>query len=266
MIHRSLVHEQIQTLLVRTGLKVLVFYRASFFLSHAEKHFASSSFYDDGQHLYPTIEEQLKLCRQVAASLTAPRNITTRGAQMFYKRQKRAPKWTIENQPKPERSMNAPQFSFKIPKIASSVLEPKISRDGLPQCILKPNVFAERGGIYEVNMDEQMTADPHKCFELSRKLRMASEGRGARMFANKVQKAEKWVHDETTAPRHAQVHPLPLPVSEVKLKDLLGMDHYGLERSEGRAMDWGKTYNVVPKGWRPTSEGIYTVVVLCLAL
>lgn len=56
--------------------------------------FADSAFYDDDQNKYPTIEEQIKMARRVAMSLTAPVNNKARGHRMFVKRQQRSEKWT----------------------------------------------------------------------------------------------------------------------------------------------------------------------------
>lgn len=41
-------------------------------MKRKKKIFADSSFYDDPKHRYPTIEEQIKMARKVAMSLTAP--------------------------------------------------------------------------------------------------------------------------------------------------------------------------------------------------
>ncbi|XP_014676558.1 PREDICTED: MICAL-like protein 2 isoform X2 [Priapulus caudatus] len=221
-----------------------------------KKLFASSSFYDDSEHSFPTIKEQLQLCQQVALSLTSPRNRGTRGSQMFDKRRYRAPKWTIENQPRSNMAAAAASddgshFSFRIPKMAAGVHEPEITRDGLPRCVVRPSVFSDRDGAFSVNMDEESTADPYKCFELSRKLKMASEGRGARMFAGKVADGERWVHDETSAPppRRGAAAAVARP-SEVKLGDLAGLDEYVPDLTGGGKVEWGETYNVVPKGWQ----------------
>jgi len=69
----------------------------SIYNAHKKKIFADSSFYDDPEHKYPTIEEQIKMARKVALSLTAPGNITARGHRMFMKRKERAQYWDINN-------------------------------------------------------------------------------------------------------------------------------------------------------------------------
>jgi len=54
-------------------------------------------FYDDPEHKYPTIQEQIKMARMVAQSLTAPVNVTARGQRMFMKRKEKSSIWSIDN-------------------------------------------------------------------------------------------------------------------------------------------------------------------------
>jgi len=61
-----------------------------------EKIFADSSFYDEPQHKYPTIEEQIKMARRVAQSLTSPGNVKARGQRMFLRRKEKADHWAID--------------------------------------------------------------------------------------------------------------------------------------------------------------------------
>jgi len=62
----------------------------------AEKIFADSSFYDEPEHKYPTIEEQIKMARKVAQSLTSPGNVKARGQRMFLHRKEKADHWTSD--------------------------------------------------------------------------------------------------------------------------------------------------------------------------
>jgi hypothetical protein len=59
-----------------------------------EKMFADSAFWDDPEHRFPTIEEQVKMARKVALSLEAPANRAARGHTMFIKRKQKADRWT----------------------------------------------------------------------------------------------------------------------------------------------------------------------------
>ena len=61
--------------------------------SFAEKIYADSSFYDDPEAKYPTIEEQIKMARRVAMSLMSPANKKARGHKMFMRRLKKSSRW-----------------------------------------------------------------------------------------------------------------------------------------------------------------------------
>ena len=56
--------------------------------------YADSSFYDDPEHKYPTIEEQIKMARKVARSLEDANNRAARGHNMYMKRKQKSEKWT----------------------------------------------------------------------------------------------------------------------------------------------------------------------------
>jgi len=62
----------------------------------AEKMFADSSFYEDAEQKYPTIEEQVKMAREVAQLLTSQSGPSGRGKQMFLKRQQMSSHWKPE--------------------------------------------------------------------------------------------------------------------------------------------------------------------------
>jgi len=61
-----------------------------------EKIFADSSFYDEPEHKYPTIEEQIRMARKVAQSLMSPGNEKARGQRMFLRRKETADHWTAD--------------------------------------------------------------------------------------------------------------------------------------------------------------------------
>lgn len=67
------------------------------YLIRKKKVFTDSSFYDDPAHRYPTIEEQIKMARKVAQSLTSAGNVKARGQRMFMRRKEKADRWTIDS-------------------------------------------------------------------------------------------------------------------------------------------------------------------------
>lgn len=81
-----------------------------------EKIFADSSFYDDPEQKYPTIEEQIKMARKVALSLSAPDNVTARGQRMFIQRKEKAKQWTSDNPPSFEGLVILPKRSSSGPR------------------------------------------------------------------------------------------------------------------------------------------------------
>jgi hypothetical protein len=70
-------------------------------LGRRKKIFADSSFYDEPEHKYPTIKEQIKMAQRVAHSLTAASNVKARGQRMFLRRRERADKWVVSEHPPP---------------------------------------------------------------------------------------------------------------------------------------------------------------------
>ncbi|KFM63599.1 hypothetical protein X975_07392, partial [Stegodyphus mimosarum] len=60
-----------------------------------KKMFSSSSFYEEPNAIYPTVEEQVRLCRKIAESLSDDCNMKSKGANMFFKRVKKAEKWIV---------------------------------------------------------------------------------------------------------------------------------------------------------------------------
>ena len=62
-----------------------------------EKMFADSSFYEDPDQKYPTIQQQIKMAREVAHLLTSPSGPSGRGQQMFLKRQQMSSQWKPES-------------------------------------------------------------------------------------------------------------------------------------------------------------------------
>lgn len=84
------------------------------FFIRRKKIFADSSFYDDPQHIYPTIEEQIKMARKVAQSLTSAGNVKARGQRMFMRRKEKADRWTIDTfMPPSKRGAAIPVGSFR---------------------------------------------------------------------------------------------------------------------------------------------------------
>ncbi|KAI1285739.1 cGMP-dependent protein kinase, isozyme 2 forms cD4/T1/T3A/T3B [Halotydeus destructor] len=50
-------------------------------------------------HFHPTIQDQVALCRKIAAQLVDDQNARSKGADMFFRRVRRAPSWEVAQQP-----------------------------------------------------------------------------------------------------------------------------------------------------------------------
>lgn len=215
-------------------------------LSKKKKMFGDSAFYDDPEHKYPTIEEQVKMARSVALSLTSPANKKARGHRMFVKRQMKSEKWTKSDGPVETTYTETyevdsdPEDKFFQPDPWASGThtwkpsQPPVQRGVIPKAPpIMPNLFAppvipkadeeekakalsaeefERMRLYEAKT-QHTTIPPQACFALAEDLHNM-KGRGGRLFAKRKAKAEKWVVDENTVP--------PPPPSAELIKKLTG--------------------------------------------
>ena len=78
--------------------------------------FIDSAFYDDPEHKYPTVEEQIALARRVAQSVLAPANVNSRGHKMFVKRRERSVRWEAGYKP-PETAESGHADEDDAPKV-----------------------------------------------------------------------------------------------------------------------------------------------------
>lgn len=160
--------------------------------------YSSSWFYKNDQNLYPTIEEQVELCRKIASQLVDENNKRSRGAEMFYKRVRRAQKWVhppiIDNQP--TGGMNGgiggdENIPIDLPKISKE--PPKL------KLILDP-----RGGVKTVDHFPRGTLNldamsPEICSSIVKDLNSPDgSNKGAQIFARRRQKSDQWVIDENS--------------------------------------------------------------------
>ena len=189
-----------------------------------EKMYADSAFYDDPEHKYPTIEEQIKMARNVAKSLLAPANKRARGHTMFVKRRERSDKWVAgqKNRPhdhhseddeekyyRPDPWSNThtwqpptapmPMTSPPAPPTAAwdpapaSWQSPSMSDTEQPPTSVSANEFEKMRLFDKKSTHDQVS--PAMCFSLADDLRKM-KGRGGALFAKKRANAEQWAIDE----------------------------------------------------------------------
>nr|KAG5690700.1 hypothetical protein BaRGS_005063 [Batillaria attramentaria] len=180
-------------------------------IRHRKKMYADSAFYEDPQHKYPTIDEQMKLCRLISQSLTSAANKKARGARMFAKRKKRSSKWVheahfdwsssagdvanlheLDSELSPTEGGNRPLFTFRIPNVKLRVASPERNT----KMSMKKDEF-ERLRLQATKCDHRAIS-PGTCFDIVADLK-ASKGRGGRLFERRKNRADKFIVDESNA-------------------------------------------------------------------
>lgn len=179
--------------------------------THRKKIFSDSAFYDDATNRYPTIDEQMSMCKKIAQSLTSFANNRARGARMFAKRKRKANKWIHETRAEfgSEFSSSAgdvadlndldselyhdeggdkPLFTFRIPKVAGQV-------SGGQKMSLSKQEF-ERLRLQAPKVDHHGVS-PNTCFSIAADLHKGGKNRGAKLFQKRQQRVEKFVIDDT---------------------------------------------------------------------
>jgi len=157
-----------------------------------KKMFSSSSFYEEPNAVYPTIQEQVQLCRKIAESLSDDCNVKSKGANMFFKRVKKAEKWIVaesnvqnveESSEKDPRNMPYVRPNTDGPTRLKLILNPRHIVD--MQCLLKEGV--------DIVKHDAMS--PEVCQGIVKDLNSPT-GRGAQLFAKRKKKSEEWVVDD----------------------------------------------------------------------
>ncbi|XP_059168251.1 uncharacterized protein LOC131950211 [Physella acuta] len=185
-----------------------------------KKLYSDSAFYDAPGKNYPTITEQMKLCKKIAQSLTSAANRRARGAKMFMKRKRKSSKWIheghsewsssagdvanlqeLDSELSPDEGGNKPLLYFKIPSLKN-----RISSDAKQT---KMALTQEQFEKLRLNSKkcEHTAVPPDTCFDIVADLK-AHKGRGGRMFEKRKQRSDKFVIDETNA---KFPHPKPSP-------------------------------------------------------
>ena len=185
--------------------------------------FADSAFYDDPQHKYPTVEEQIKLARKVALSVLAPANLNSRGHKMFVKRRERSNKWShgpadddeamtpeTGGDPADAKFYQSDPWKSKQEGWDPNAPSPDVSRP--PPLPITAMVFAPKLPSGEQMDKERLDALSHEelervrllerksthtnvapqvCFNLADDLKNM-KGKGGALFAKRQAKSESW--------------------------------------------------------------------------
>ncbi|KAG8181188.1 hypothetical protein JTE90_010959 [Oedothorax gibbosus] len=169
-------------------------------ITKKKKMFTSSSFFDEPEALYPTVEEQVEMAKKIADSLTVDTNQKSKGANMFYKRVKKSTKWIHEG---PEPSDESGSETPDIPGVEPPTPDPsqvpfrpskgptklKLVMDSRHPIDLKE--LKSTGLVF----NEHNVISPQICHGLVKDLH-SPVGKGAALFAKRKKKSEDWVVDE----------------------------------------------------------------------
>ncbi|RWS30795.1 troponin I-like protein 1 [Leptotrombidium deliense] len=155
-----------------------------------KKKFSSSWFYEEQSNVYPSIEEQVEMCRKIASQLINEENKESKGASMFNKRVKRSVKWITPQQPQDQsqREQQEQQRNLmrKDPPKLKLILDPRQ---------LKSIETLKKSGV---NVVEHNTVSPDICHSIVQDLLSpdANKSKGAQIFMRRREKSEKWIVDE----------------------------------------------------------------------
>ncbi|XP_060561681.1 LIM domain-binding protein 3-like isoform X2 [Ruditapes philippinarum] len=261
--------------------------------AHRKKLFSDSAFYDDATNRYPTIDEQMSMCKKIAQSLTSFANNRARGARMFAKRKRKANKWIHERGFGSEFSSstgdvadlndldselyydeggNKPLFTFRIPKVASQV------SDGQRMSLSKQEF--ERLRLQAPKVDHHGVS-PNTCFNIAADLHKGGKNRGAKLFQKRQQRVEKFVIDDTNVLRSptstkldfiVQNPPQPSPekspwnaaaqgdmnraFSPHQYNQMTLGPRHNLEADNQPKLIGGKNFNKKAQGWQGFGPGV----------
>lgn len=209
-----------------------------------KKLFGDSAFYDDPHHKYPTIEEQVKMARNVALSLTAPVNEEARGHRMFVKRQKKSTKWTTTDQgefvdsllggnndeddemysnPNPWKGKWEPNHittvQFEIPQAPPLPVHKLMKAPNIPQVDKEKSNALSKDEIERMRLHDPKTAHtsvgPQACFALADALKH-NTGKAGRLFSKGKERADKHSFDDDN------VKSVPRPLDDEMIRKLTG--------------------------------------------
>src|SRR6218665_123362 len=177
-----------------------------------EKMFVDSAFYDDPEHRYPTVEEQVQLARQVAQSVLSPANLKSKGHRMFIRRKERAIRWTTGLTDEEKAELVSQMAAAKEGTEGASEAatqgpgSPQTAPHSLPTSIMfAPKLSTEKdvdrlNAMSNEELDRMMLLErktthtnvsPQVCFSLVDDLRNM-KGKGGKLFAKRQAKSETW--------------------------------------------------------------------------
>ncbi|KAG1675696.1 hypothetical protein GQR58_014563 [Nymphon striatum] len=180
-----------------------------------KKMFSSSSFYEEPNAIYPTVEEQFDLAKKIAHSLSSDTNRKSKGADMFTKRVKTANKWIHETKI-PDIYSTTEMFSTKsvsksdngnvsrtvdrqYSRMNGSESESEVLRYNKLKPVLNPTRPQDSEMFKGTDREfktQGLALSPDFCANLVQDLNNF-KGKGAKIFAKRRKKSENWIVDES---------------------------------------------------------------------
>lgn len=163
-----------------------------------KRRYSSSCFYGQSESNFPTIEEQVAMCRKIASQLVNDENLKSKGSTMFHKRVKRAPKWVHQSSLSQEETNMVEDENKQIEEMKQSLKEEQKKSLKL---ILDPRVIKTVESLKKsgTSFNEHNTVSPEVCLHLVKELNSPDTNKGAKIFMKRREKSVEWEVDENQA-------------------------------------------------------------------
>lgn len=156
---------------------------------HSEKTYTDSAFFNDPNHKYPTLEEQVQLARKVAMSVLAPVNANSKGHKMFMRAKERAWKYTTGGSDNEETPVEMGDGLHNMPKKIAFV--PKLPEESTGERINAMSNEELELMRLQGRKTTHTNVAPQVCFNLADDLKNM-KGKGGKLFAKRQAKADSW--------------------------------------------------------------------------
>ncbi|XP_043211708.1 uncharacterized protein LOC122376087 isoform X2 [Amphibalanus amphitrite] len=141
--------------------------------------FVDSAFFSTRDH--PTWEDQVKMARKIAASLSDATNRHSRGQTMYERRKKRSPRWIHQGgAPLTSEDYRGPTLTVQTKPLFELIMNPQGQ-------LLDLESLRDKGVV--INTE---SLSPELCAELISDLHSA-RGKGGQIFARRKKRSERWV-------------------------------------------------------------------------
>jgi len=185
-------------LLLLFVFQIFNYYFAKFVYFADKRRYSSSCFYGQSESKFPTIEEQVEMCRKIASQLVNEENLNSRGSTMFHKRVKRAPKWVHQSSLSQEESNLSEDENKQIESMKQRLKEEQKKSLKL---ILDPRMIKTVESLKKsgTSFNEHNAVSPEVCLHLVKELNTPDINKGAKIFMKRKEKSIEWEVDENQA-------------------------------------------------------------------